>query len=145
MKSFLFICLAFLGFATTGLHAQTGLPTLSDALAAEAQTSKLLSALEAAELTASLEGGEQVILLAPTEDAFATLPEGVLEALLEPENISPLRLVLSEHVITDGGQGVPDLIERNGITLGRMIETANGTIYLIDKVILPDGFDPADL
>ena len=61
----------------------------------------LLHAIEAAELTETLQGEGPFTIFAPTDAAFAKLPEGELEALLEPENKEQLIALLQYHVVPD--------------------------------------------
>jgi uncharacterized surface protein with fasciclin (FAS1) repeats len=60
--------------------------------------STLVSALKAAELTTALEGEGPFTVFAPSNAAFEALPEGVLEALLKPENKEVLSNILRYHV-----------------------------------------------
>ena len=62
------------------------------------QVSTLVSALEAAELTTALEGEGPFTVFAPSNAAFEALPEGLLEALLLPENKEVLATILRYHV-----------------------------------------------
>ena len=97
-------------------------------------------------------------VFAPTDDAFAALPAGTVESLLLPENIDTLSAILTFHVVpgkvmsgdlTDnmmaatvqGGEITIDL--DNGVMVQDAnvvtadIETSNGVIHVIDKVLLP--------
>jgi len=60
--------------------------------------STLVSALEAAELTGALEGEGPFTVFAPSNAAFEALPDGVLDALLKPENKDVLSGILRYHV-----------------------------------------------
>jgi len=59
----------------------------------------LANALEAAGLVSTLEGDGPFTVFAPTDEAFAKLPEGTLQNLLRPENRDTLRRVLTYHVV----------------------------------------------
>lgn len=61
--------------------------------------STLLQALDAAGLTETLAGDGPYTVLAPTDEAFAALPEGTLDELLMPENQEQLTEILTYHVI----------------------------------------------
>ncbi|MEM9374205.1 MAG: fasciclin domain-containing protein, partial [Planctomycetota bacterium] len=99
-------------------------------------------------------------VFAPTDAAFAALPEGTVETLLKPENKSTLQSILLYHVVpgeldaahvlgtsnltTLNGQrtdialqsGTPRIDNAKIVTTD--IETSNGIIHVIDAVILPE-------
>ena len=77
----------------------------------------LLELLSASGL--ELPTGERVTILAPTDEAFAALPEATVRELLTPEGLEALRSILSFHVVS-GGMSSSDLLAR------RSIETLNG-------------------
>src|SRR5690349_16735435 len=60
----------------------------------------LAAALSAADLTATLESAGPFTVFAPTDAAFAKLPAGTVDDLLEPENKPMLQAVLKYHVIS---------------------------------------------
>ncbi len=118
----------------------------------------LVSAVEAAGLVEALKGEGPFTVFAPTDEAFAALPEGTLEALVaDPEG--DLTQILLYHVlsgkvmaadVSDGleaetlqGESVSFMIEGdavmiNGATIvATDIEASNGVIHVIDAVILP--------
>ncbi len=128
-------------------------------------TSTLVTALDAADLVEALQAPGPFTVFAPTDDAFAALPEGVLDQLVQPENKDALTKVLTYHVVegavmaadvTDGevptleGQSLTlstaDGVTVNGATVTTAdVEASNGVIHLIDTVLLPPDFDPATL
>ena len=55
--------------------------------------------MQAAELVDTLKGEGPFTVFAPTDDAFAALPEGALEDLLKPENKEKLAKILTYHVV----------------------------------------------
>ena len=59
----------------------------------------LVAAVQAAELVNALKGEGPYTVFAPTDDAFAALPEGTVENLLKPENQAQLQAVLLYHVV----------------------------------------------
>lgn len=59
----------------------------------------LLAAAQAAGLADALATGENLTVFAPTDDAFAALPDGTVEDLLQPENRDQLAAILSYHVL----------------------------------------------
>ena len=118
----------------------------------------LVAAVQAAELVDTLKGEGPFTVFAPTDEAFAALPEGTVENLLKPENKDQLVAILTYHVVpgkvmsgdlsddmtaatVQGGDITIDL--DNGVMVNDAsvvqadIETSNGVIHVIDKVILP--------
>lgn len=118
----------------------------------------LVAAVQAAGLVDTLKGDGPFTVFAPTDAAFAALPEGTVESLLLPENKDQLVAILTYHVVpgkvmsTDlvddmkaatvqGGEITIDL--DNGVMINDAsvaaadIEASNGVIHVIDKVILP--------
>ncbi len=59
----------------------------------------LVAAVQAADLVETLKGPGPFTVFAPTDDAFAALPEGTVETLLKPENKAMLQKVLTAHVV----------------------------------------------
>lgn len=145
--------------------SEAGSATIVD-VAVEAGTfTTLVAAVEAAGLTETLQGDGPFTVLAPTDDAFAALPEGTVESLLEdPEGA--LTDVLSLHVVSgteamstdvvaigDGGSldtlggAVTVHIDGEEVSFGTGnaalvtadIETDNGVIHVIDAVITEAG------
>lgn len=118
----------------------------------------LVSAVTAADLVDTLKSEGPFTVFAPTDEAFAALPEGTVETLLLPENKDQLIAILTYHVVpgkvmsTDlsddmtattvqGGDIMIDLddgVKINEATvITADIETSNGVIHVIDAVILP--------
>ncbi len=118
----------------------------------------LVAAVEAAGLVETLKGDGPFTVFAPTDEAFAALPEGTVETLLKPENKDQLVSILTYHVVpgkvmstdlTDGmmattvqgGDLTVDLSDGvmiNDATVTTPdIEASNGVIHVVDKVILP--------
>ena len=125
----------------------------------------LVAAITAAGLGETLSGTGPFTVFAPTDDAFAALPAGVLDALLLPENKDVLIKILTYHVVsgmvmaadvTDGdvatveGQTVA-LSAADGVTVNGAkviiadVAASNGVIHAIDQVILPPDVDVATL
>jgi len=118
----------------------------------------LLAAATAAGLVDTLKSEGPFTVFAPTDEAFAKLPEGTVESLLMEENIDTLTAILTYHVVpgkvmsTDlsdgmtattvqGGDLTVDLsdgVKINDATVTAAdIETSNGVIHVVDTVILP--------
>ena len=119
----------------------------------------LAAALEAAGLVDTLKGSGPFTVFAPTDEAFAMLPEGTVDNLLRPENREQLTAVLTHHV-TSGKTLALDIarlgaieslngtmidIEINGdrVTVNNAavvsadVIATNGVIHVLDAVILP--------
>ncbi|SCZ68712.1 fasciclin domain-containing protein [Epibacterium ulvae] len=118
----------------------------------------LLAAAEAAGLVDTLKGDGPFTVFAPTDAAFAALPEGTVESLLKPENKDQLVSILTYHVVPGkvmSGDLVDDMkaatVQGSSITIdlddgvkvnsasvtAADIEAKNGVIHVIDQVILP--------
>jgi uncharacterized surface protein with fasciclin (FAS1) repeats len=144
---------------------EAGTGTIVEVASSTEGFSTLVTAVSAAGLVDTLNGEGPFTVFAPTDDAFAALPAGVLDALLLPENKDVLTQILTYHVVpdqvmaadvTDGevatveGQSVT-LSTADGVTVNgaKVIQadvvTSNGVIHAIDAVLLPPGVDPAAL
>jgi len=138
-------------------------PTIPE-LAAAANLTTLVAAVTAAKLGATLSGAGPFTVFAPTNEAFAALPDGVLTALLKPANIADLVKVLEYHVVsgevlrtdlkngqevkTLEGQDVNITIAGSNVSVNaaKVIEAnvfaVNGVVHVINSVLLPPGFTP---
>jgi len=123
------------------------------------QFNTLVAALQAADLVEALQGPGPFTVFAPTDKAFAALPEGTVASLLEPENKAKLQAILKYHVVS-GAVMSTDLIKysnaktlhgdkvdltllvNNAKVIKADIKTSNGVIHVIDQVILPGGVVP---
>lgn len=139
--------------------------TIVDVAAGNPDFETLVGAVTAADLVETLSGDGPFTVFAPTDDAFDALPEGLLDALLLPENKDALTSILTYHVVsgevmaadvtagdvetvegstiaitTDGGVMVNDA---NVVTTD--VDASNGVIHVIDKVIVPPTVDAAAL
>lgn len=129
-----------------------------DTAAAAGDFATLLAAAEAAGLVETLKGDGPFTVFAPTDAAFAALPEGTVADLLKPENKETLAGILTYHVIagkvmstdlsddmeaaTVNGDTVmidlDDGVKIDGANVVTAdIETSNGVIHVIDAVIMP--------
>jgi uncharacterized surface protein with fasciclin (FAS1) repeats len=130
---------------------------------AAGQFTTLTKALEASGWDQSLTTASGITVLAPTDEAFARLPAGVLDDLMKPENRERLIAVLGYHVVpadapasalagTKGEiptvNGAPLMIDGtgDGVTINGAnvvasdVRASNGIIHAIDAVLIP----PAD-
>jgi len=120
--------------------------------------STLVAAVTAGDLVETLQGDGPFTVFAPTNEAFAALPEGTLDNLLLPENKDQLVAILTYHVVagkvmsTDLSDGMTAAtVNGSSVTITTMdgakvnganvvsadIEASNGVVHVIDAVILP--------
>ena len=136
------------------------LSDIGDTAGADGRFTTLAAALGAAELVDTLKGEGPFTVFAPTDDAFAKLPEGTVETLLLPENLDQLKSILLYHVVggkimasdvvtltsadTVLGEAVTIKVEDGKVYLNDTVEViitdveaSNGVIHVIDAVLLP--------
>lgn len=123
------------------------------------QFETLLTAAKAAGLVGTLSGKGPLTVFAPTDDAFAALPDGTVDSLLQPENRDQLRAILTYHVVSgkvmaadvmgmDSAETVNGESIQISTTDGNVmidgatvikadVEASNGVIHVIDKVLMP--------
>ena len=121
--------------------------------------STLVAAVQAAQLENALVNAGPLMVFAPTNEAFAALPEGTVDNLLKPENKDQLALILKHHV-TPGNyskdflkkfkqlgqasnQNVKVEVKGDDVYVGgarivASISAGNGIVHVVDKVILPE-------
>lgn len=119
----------------------------------------LVAAVTAAGLVDTLSSAGPFTVFAPVDEAFAALPEGTVESLVQPENKETLTGILTYHVIagkvmstdlTDGmqaktvnGQDVTIHLKEGKVFVNDAevvianVETSNGVVHAINKVIMP--------
>ena len=149
--------LAF-GLSVAALPALADTADIVDTAVAAGTFNTLVAAVQAADLVETLKGDGPFTVFAPTDEAFAALPEGTVENLLKPENRDQLIAVLTYHVVP-GKVMSTDLVDDmkattvqgssvtidldNGVMVDGAsvvtadIEATNGVIHVIDAVILP--------
>ena len=118
----------------------------------------LLAAATAADLVVVLQGEGPFTVFAPTDEAFARIPEAQLQALLAdkealtqvllyhvvPGKVSAADVVTLSSAETAGGQTVMIEVVNGSVMLGDAtvvatdIEASNGLIHVIDRVMLPE-------
>jgi uncharacterized surface protein with fasciclin (FAS1) repeats len=135
----------------------TKMATIVEIAAGDARFSTLVTAVTAAGLVETLSGAGPFTVFAPTNDAFAALPAGTVEALLA--DIPKLTAVLTYHVVAAKApasvvisapshvtvQGSPINVKVDGEkvmindaqVIVADIEASNGMIHAIDKVLIP--------
>ena len=132
-----------------------------DTAAANGNFTTLLAAAEAAGLVETLKGEGPFTVFAPTDEAFAELPDGTVDTLLMPENKDQLTSILMYHVVpgkvmstalsdgmeatTAGDQSLMISLDGDTAMVGGAtvtmadIEASNGVIHVIDQVLMPEG------
>ncbi len=157
----------FLALTTTAMmstpafvSAQSEMSDIVDTAVEAGNFTTLVAAVEAAGLVETLKGEGPFTVFAPTDEAFAALPEGTVDSLLLPENQDQLVQILTYHVVpgkvmstdlsndmmaeTVEGSEVTIMTE-GGVTVDGAsvttadIEASNGVIHVIDQVIMPEG------
>lgn len=120
----------------------------------------LVAAVQAAGLEETLRGEGPYTVFAPTDEAFAALPEGTVESLLKPENKEQLVAILTYHVVPGkvtsadvvkvkeaksvNGKGIPIAVNDGKVKVDNAtvvtpdVMASNGVIHVIDAVIIPD-------
>jgi uncharacterized surface protein with fasciclin (FAS1) repeats len=157
------VLLAVFAFAATqsnaGHHKKDGKKDIVDTAVSAGQFETLAAALGAADLVDTLKGDGPFTVFAPTDEAFAKLPEGTIENLLKPENRDQLVAILTYHVVsgsvmaadvvkldeaaTVNGQSVSIEVVDGGVRIDNAnviaadIKATNGVIHVIDTVLLP--------
>ncbi len=89
----------------------------------------LVAAVTAADLVETLSGEGPFTVFAPTDDAFAALPDGLVDALLLPENADALTAILTYHVI-------PAEVPSSEVAPGD-VETVQGETVTITADVTP--------
>ncbi len=152
-----FALYASLAFA--GSYGKKAGKDIVDTAVSAGQFNTLAAALEAADLVDTLKGDGPFTVFAPTDEAFAKLPEGTVETLLKPENRDQLVAILTYHVVpgevdaakvvtlseatTVNGADVSIAVDGNAVRIDNAnviktdIRASNGLIHVIDTVILP--------
>ena len=140
------------------------LPSIAEIAAGDPNFSTLVAALDAAGLVETLAGEGSFTVFAPTNDAFAALPAGTVDALLA-DPTGDLTQILLYHVVdgvaraadvvnlseatTLNGAPVAIAVVDGGVRLNESvnvvttdIEASNGVIHVIDGVLLPPAAEP---
>ncbi|MGC8203322.1 fasciclin domain-containing protein [Aliiroseovarius sp. PTFE2010] len=143
--------------ATAACAGGHGMDIVDTAVSAD-DFNTLVAAVQAADLVDTLKSDGPFTVFAPTDAAFAALPDGTVETLLKPENKDQLVSILTYHVVpgkvmsgdlSDGMMAAT--VQGDTVTIGTMggvtvdganvvqadIEASNGVIHVIDKVIMP--------
>jgi len=128
--------------AVAEVEAVVETPNIVGVAVANENFSTLVAAVTAAGLVETLSGDGPFTVFAPTNDAFAALPEGTVENLLKPENLATLSGILTYHVVSGKFEAaaVVEAINTNGGSFE--IATVQGGILVAsldgDNVIITD-------
>lgn len=150
---------AYAGSCGGHAHAAAAPKNIVGVAADAGSFNTLVAAVKAAGLADTLAGEGPFTVFAPTDAAFAKLPEGTVENLLKPENKDKLIAVLTYHVVpgkvaaadvktmmakTVNGQDLNIQVADGGVTVdnAKVVKTdivaSNGIIHVIDTVVLPN-------
>ena len=156
LKNVFMLSLITIGLLSIDLKAQD--KNIVELAIGTESLSTLVAAVKAGDLVETLSGKGPFTVFAPTNDAFAALPEGTLDMLLKPENKDKLVAVLTYHVVgskvmssdlkdgmkaktVQGDKINVDLSDGAKINEAKVvsadIKASNGVVHVIDKVILP--------
>ena len=140
-----------------GYSEQPGTLDIIETATAAGSFNTLAAAIDAAGLTETLKGEGPFTVFAPTDEAFAKLPEGTVDALLKDK--AKLTAILTYHVVpgevrseqvvglssakTVNGGDLPIAVRDGKVIVGQAtvtqtdISASNGVIHVIDQVLLP--------
>ncbi len=153
------IALMLMLVAAVSLQAEEKEKDIVDTAVGAKSFKTLVAAVKAAGLVETLKGKGPFTVFAPTDEAFAKLPEGTVKDLLKPENKDKLVKILTYHVVA-GKVMAADVVklseaktvEGSKVTIKVMdgkvkvdganvvktdISCSNGVIHVIDAVIIP--------
>jgi uncharacterized surface protein with fasciclin (FAS1) repeats len=154
-----YLALTAAALIATPAFADTHSKDIVDTAVEAGSFTTLVAAVEAAGLVDTLKGEGPFTVFAPTDEAFAALPDGTVENLLLPENKDQLLAILTYHVVpgkvmstdltndmaaTTVQGGDLTIMTEGGVTVNGAnvttadIETSNGVIHVIDTVIIPE-------
>ncbi len=132
MKKFCTLCLSLAIIAGSIVPSRAA--DIVDTAVAAGSFKTLVAAVEAAGLVETLKGKGPFTVFAPTDDAFAKLPAGTVEALLKPENKDKLAAILTYHVVP-GKVLAADVVKLTGAKTvqGQQVDIkVNGSSVMVD-------------
>jgi uncharacterized surface protein with fasciclin (FAS1) repeats len=152
------LAISVLTFASTDYTSRMGKKNIVETAVSAGKFNTLVTAVKEADLVEVLSGPGPFTVFAPTDDAFAKLPKGTVESLLQNKN--QLKAVLTYHVVsgkvmasdvvnlksatTVNGQQVTIKVKGGTVMVDNAkvvmtdIDCSNGVIHVIDAVILPE-------
>ncbi len=152
------LVMAILSSGSLVLAGCGGEHDIVDTAAEAGSFSTLVAAVKAAGLVEALKGDGPFTVFAPSDEAFAKLPEGTVQSLLLPENKKQLTALLTYHVVSgkilsadvkagrvatlEGSElrismKKGELMVDNAKIVATDITATNGVIHVIDEVIMP--------
>ena len=153
------VALTLLATAGLSIAGEKNKADIVDTAVAAGSFKTLAAALTAADLIDTMKGQGPFTVFAPTDEAFAKLPEGTVESLLKPENKGKLTNILTYHVVSGKVPAEVALtldkataLNKDTIALTKKdgalylndskvvttdIHCSNGVIHVIDAVLLP--------
>lgn len=145
--------------AIAGHHGKKKMDIVDTAVA-NGSFNTLAAALQAGDLVGTLKSDGPFTVFAPTDEAFAKLPDGTVESLLLPENKDKLVAILTYHVVagkvdaaqvvkldsakTVNGADVQIKVSDGTVFVNKArvikadVYASNGVIHVIDTVLLPE-------
>jgi uncharacterized surface protein with fasciclin (FAS1) repeats len=149
--------------APTAEAAMEDEPTIVDVAVSDERFSTLVTALTEAGLVETLQGEGPFTVFAPTNDAFAALPEGTLDALLAdkaaltdvllyhvvPGKVMAADVVTLDEAETAQGEAVAIAVDGDKVMINESqviipdIEASNGVIHVVDAVLVPSADEAA--
>jgi uncharacterized surface protein with fasciclin (FAS1) repeats len=151
------LMISVVAFASTDHMSSLEKKSIVETAVGAGKFNTLVTAIKAADLVETLSGPGPFTVFAPTDDAFAALPVGTVEALLQ--NKDKLQAILTYHVVsgkvmaadvvnlksakTVNGQEITIMVKDATVMVDNAkvvmtdIECTNGVIHVIDAVILP--------
>ena len=151
------LMISVVAFASADYMNSMGKKSIVETAVGAGKFNTLVTAVKAADLVETLSGPGPFTVFAPTDDAFAALPAGTVESLLQ--NKEKLQAILTYHVVsgkvmaadvvnlksakTVNGQDVTIMVKDGTVMVDNAkvvmtdIECSNGVIHVIDAVILP--------
>ncbi len=157
MKKLFIIALTATVASFASTKAEPATKDIVDTAVAAGGFETLVAAVKAAGLVEALKGEGPFTVFAPTDAAFAKLPEGTVADLLKPENKAKLAAILTYHVVPgkvmaadvstmkaktlNGAEASIVVADGVKIDAANVVKTdivcSNGVIHVIDAVILP--------
>ncbi|MEA5598253.1 fasciclin domain-containing protein [Rivularia sp. UHCC 0363] len=152
--------------STTEGTAPAPSQTIVETAIANGSFNTLVAAVKAADLVDTLNGAGPYTVFAPTDEAFAALPAGVLDKLLLPKNKAVLTKILTYHVVAGNvpasavktgpvpsveGANLNLTADAGNVTVNGAkvvqadVAASNGVIHVIDAVLLPPNLDLSTL
>ena len=159
VRTFMVFALLLLPASVVYADKHTGGKDIVDTAVGAGNFKTLVAAVQAAGLVDTLKGKGPFTVFAPTDEAFAKLPQGTVEDLLKPENKEKLVGILTYHVVPSkvmskdiaGKKLEVGTVQGSKLTVDATsgvkvdnanvvkadIPAANGVIHVIDAVVLP--------